>query len=1018
MKKLLLSLLAMLSLVCWEASATGVIFEVTKAGTLADKLTGHEEETTVAIKGPINYLDLKNLGAKLPKLQSLDLTEASFEKYSGEDWDLYYQANYYPSSLMYCTTLEHLILPESTKGISTEALYGCLALKTVTILAKAVPEVEYGSLGNPSILKNCTLRVPADLVDAYKAAKSKGWCFGTIVAIPASGGSTPQSKVALRFSVRDNAQRFTIRTTDPETAVQVVFPDGFTLSTKTNESGSILVEHQIDAMKIASGAPREVTVSAAGVRAFEAQTGGLTSFVVEDGGALKNIMLKFMPLVSLDLTPCPQLVDLNLDHCEELTTLSLAASGASLERLILSNTKVTQVDYAQATKLKELDLTAVGISSINLAPFTLLETLSLADNKLQTVSLAGLKALKSITLSRNQLTSFATEAAKLDNLSLDENQIAEINLDQQTKISFLSLERNRFTLATLPAKGTKILGYTYAPQAPYSLPESAPFAQEIDLSMFDNLLGVLKTAAKSTFKWYDATTKALLESDTDYSETEGKFTFKKAFPNGIYCVITTKAFPLFKGNNAYQTTTIKLLEGEAKPNFLFTAGKKVINFSVKTSPGQAVRVVYADGEEQTEIGDEDMGIARFYHAHKTEMTSYPTKIFSEDMLSFSAVDLGITAIDPINCPKLIRLILKAQNLTTLNLDKVTTLQELYVDGNADLEQLDVTKLPHLTYLAVSNNAKMTKIDLSRNPLLESFYAFNTKLANVDLSHNTLLRALDLTNTGTNQLSLAALTELSVLHLADNHLESLDIDRLAHLTEVDLGHNRLTELTLNSSVLKTLLVGNNKLERLTLPRQHAITQLDCSNNALTLDALPTLDHTAVLYTYAPQAQMILPKQIGSDPLDFSKMASLQGVLTAPVPTQFAWVSQDDKPLVEGQDFFVRGGVISFKDGVSSHGYFVMTTKAFPDFSGEKAFRTVPTWVHRAVALEEVVSSDLDVQRVGSQVRVQMAEEVTYRLYTLTGECLASGLLCAGDSVVMLPSEDAHYILRIGDTAIKI
>lgn len=81
----------------------------------------------------------------------------------------------------YCSSLTEVAIPNSVTSIYREAFYSCSSLTAITVLATTPPTLESDVFAGTN---NCPIYVPAESVNAYKAATNWSRYANRIQAIP------------------------------------------------------------------------------------------------------------------------------------------------------------------------------------------------------------------------------------------------------------------------------------------------------------------------------------------------------------------------------------------------------------------------------------------------------------------------------------------------------------------------------------------------------------------------------------------------------------------------------------------------------------------------------------------------------------------------------------------------------------------------------------------------------------------------------------------------------------------
>lgn len=81
-----------------------------------------------------------------------------------------------------CTSLETVTIPSSVTSIGSDAFVGCTSLNSMYLYSSTPPTVANGAFGG--VPETCNIYVPAESVDAYKAASSWSARASYIQAMP------------------------------------------------------------------------------------------------------------------------------------------------------------------------------------------------------------------------------------------------------------------------------------------------------------------------------------------------------------------------------------------------------------------------------------------------------------------------------------------------------------------------------------------------------------------------------------------------------------------------------------------------------------------------------------------------------------------------------------------------------------------------------------------------------------------------------------------------------------------
>ena len=307
------------------------------------------------------------------------------------------------------------------------------------------------------------------------------------------------------------------------------------------------------------------------------------------------------------------------------------------------------------------------------------------------------------------------------------------------------------------------------------------------------------------------------------------------------------------------------------------------------------------------------------------------KVYGNSDLWYVNLSGGIvpTSIDQEKMKKVVQMSISQAVLDNLDLTGLDELKQLnYTQGS--LKSINVSNNANLTSLTISNNSAsklesaLESIDVSKNAKLEylNLMAPSTanrgKLTKLDLSNNTAITQFYCQNHQLTEVILPEGAEISDMQLSGNLLESIDMSKITSVKNIYISDNLLTDIDLSKVVKGTLQIQNNLFTLATLPTKPAVTSTG-------------------KYTYAPQPAYAVPETVTE--LDLSSQLTATGVGEAPVTTTYSFETASGTALVEGTDYQVTApGKFKFIKAQAEKVHGVMTTAAFPKFTGKNAYVT--------------------------------------------------------------------------------
>ncbi len=244
-------------------------------------------------------------------------------------------------------------------------------------------------------------------------------------------------------------------------------------------------------------------------------------------------------------------------------TIVLPETLTKLKELTIRESEIATIDVSKFTTLEALTINSCkNFASIDVTKNTNLKELYLIGDKLKSVDVSKNTKIKTLFVNENEIEKLdVTALTELIELRANDNKLTEIDITKNTKLkNELSLQNNKFTIATLPTKPAEMKkeAYTYAPQKDMEVAKSFKVGETIDLTAQLYAQGVEDNQATTEFKFFAGGSQ--LKNGVDYEKTEDAglvYKFLKAHDK-VVCKMTTEAFPKFEGNDIFKTTEFKI----------------------------------------------------------------------------------------------------------------------------------------------------------------------------------------------------------------------------------------------------------------------------------------------------------------------------------------------------------------------------------------------------------------------------------------------------------------------------
>jgi uncharacterized repeat protein (TIGR01451 family) len=171
---------------------------------------------------------------------------------------------------------------------------------------------------------------------------------------------------------------------------------------------------------------------------------------------------------------------------------------------------------------------------------------------------------------------------------------------------------------------------------------------------------------------------------------------------------------------------------------------------------------------------------------------------------------SVSTIDLTHAPNMVSFSSDNTNIDSINVDGLTQLENLSIEGSSLLTNVNLSDLVNLKTLKIEGG-----------------------LTSLDLTNNTLLEELTIAYANLNTLNVSHLTHLKDLSCYSSHLTSLDLSQNVELETLMCSNNELTSLNLSNNInLKSLYCDHNQLTSIDLTNLHKLYRIYLTNNLFT------------------------------------------------------------------------------------------------------------------------------------------------------------------------------------------
>lgn len=699
------------------------------------------------------------------------------------------------------------------------------------------------------------------------------------------------------------------------------------------------------------------------------------NFNISDYPGLVSFSAYSVPtLTKADTSKCPNLLQLTID-ATNVESVDIS-SNPSLLILNVSETKVTSLDLSKNPYLTELYLQHEA--SMN------------QSYKFTSLDISNNPELQRLYLNGNDISELdLSKCPKLTSFGCKKNHIRSLSFDNNPVITLIDISKNNMDFNTMPLPRTTFSDYVYQ-QYPLPVDRSYAVGSVLDFSAQVIRTDVPTDAVLYSFSKDDPENPVLL-SDEYFKFENGKVTLLKELSDSVYVAFKNNLFP-----DCVLTSSHFMVKSEAQ----FGKPTAVMSFN----PSVLVDEV------------------RFGIGIKGASEKNPVKFFVDfgngELQEFHASSDTIPGVENVSGKRL-------GTTTTVYMPEGTDLTAFRISGKR-LTNMNLTQAVMLEYLSVTG-CNMSAVNLNYNRMLKSLDLSSNKLVSLNLVpensfyNKNLLSRINVCNNALSELTLVDRYGIVDLDVSNNKLTEVDLLHATGMVNCNLSNNNLTEVSLQDcEALVNLNIANNLLTEIEIPDYIPLRSLDIAGNKFALPALPPVG-ICKDYTYAPQQTIQIPTKAPS--------VNLSSQMLADNSTSYEWFASSDNAKVASSNYKENDGRFVFTNPELGEIYCVITTPAFPDFSGENVLRTTgftPAAPPTNAFMEFVTANDgnatviLAAANEGSAVYIDWTGEGDMEQYVLkttytnfTSQCFADAKV----KVYTYDNTDDLTVFSIVNTPLK-
>ena len=524
----------------------------------------------------------------------------------------------------------------------------------------------------------------------------------------------------------------------------------------------------------------------------------LTALDVSKNTALTFIDCCLNQVTALDVTNNVALDTLSC-YDNQLTALDLSKNGA-LTYLDCNGNPLMVLDVTNNPALKKMYCTRNQLSVLDVSKNTALEFLNCWNNQLTSLDVSGCTVLKELQCDDNQLTSLdVSNNTALTSLLCGSNQLSTLDVSKNTALTSLTCSYNQLT--SLNVSGCTGLTSLYCHVNQLTSLNVSGCTALTNLSCYQNQIkgATMDEFVESLPTISNGRLYAISDENEQNVMTKAQVTAAKE----------KGWIPYYKDGGNWQE-----YEGSDEP---VSEGIAINETNFPDENFRNLLLSWYEGADSV-LTDGEIALAKYLPLN------------NKNIRSLKGIEF-FTALTELDC--------SFNQLTELDLSKITALKYLDCSENYSFTTLDLSKNTELTYLNCSGNI-LTTLDLSKNTELTYLNCSGRQLKELNISGCVKLTEFMCWGSQIKELDLSNNTALKKLYFYDNQLTTFDVSNNTALEILQCDRNQLTELDVSKCTKLTLLgCTGNQLRTLNVSNNKSLKYLYCYTNQIKGEGMDAL-----------------------------------------------------------------------------------------------------------------------------------------------------------------------------------